>query len=115
MGTIRDSQGRVVGYLPVDLAAGEETIALVFQVTPAVAGEMLKSADNDLVSVHARLHGSGNPFQNLASDPIDLSSLPLDEPTEFDVKFVAAADITGRQHTRLAFRAAHSGPAGWRA
>jgi alpha-D-ribose 1-methylphosphonate 5-triphosphate synthase subunit PhnG len=114
MGSIRDSQGRTIGYLPVDLAAGEETIALVYQVTPAVAGEKLRSASNALVSVHARQHGTGNPFQNLATNPIDLSGLPLNVATQFDVKFVAAGSIAGRQHTRLAFRAASSRPAGWR-
>jgi hypothetical protein len=102
MGKVTDSAGRDVDYLPFDLRAGEETPVLVLKVTRERDGEKLVSqcSQPTLASYLVRQTGSGDPFVDAASE-IDLSGLPMDVATDFDVKAKAGNGITGVQRVSL--------------
>lgn len=94
MSRLTTTDGKRPGYICWDLSDNEESGVMVLRVTPA-DGFFLKAspADGD-VEIQARETGSGDPFVDIASTPIDLSGLTPETPVNFDFKAVVQGSLT---------------------
>lgn len=101
MSVIKDTAGNTITLLNLTLTESVDSAVLVIRV-PCTAGLFL-TADNDArLAVKARENGSGDPFVNIASSPIDLT--PYDgTDQDFDLKVTPAA-VTGFERVAVPVR-----------
>jgi len=113
---VYDMSGREFNYLPFEVVAGDESPVLQLQVlrdgqpNPILASDLV---DPDL-SILARKSGTGDPFVNIGSNSIDLSSEPADTLIPYDFKVAAGVDLAGRVRAMPWIGVATNGGAGWR-
>lgn len=110
---VTDSEGREVGYLPIELRAGNQTPVIVLQVRPDGANSMFRSTSSAAARVLARRTGSGDSFVDLAAG-ISLAGETPDEPINFDVKGEADEGVTGQVFQNIWFGVVSSSGAGYK-
>jgi hypothetical protein len=88
---LTDVQGNPIGYLPVSLNAGEESIPLILRVYPEGAGERLRSASNPEAQILGRLEGAG-VYSDLSVAPIGLDAY-VGGYASVEVKVAASAVV----------------------
>lgn len=109
---IRDAAGEELLYWPAGaVQSGEDGPVLVIGADTPAPGA-LTAEDVAVLRVMARLHGTADAYQDLASEPLDLSALPAGV-TQFDVFLRAAAGVEGVEHPVLTVAAAQSTAANW--
>lgn len=82
-----DTNGQALTYVSVQLPESSDGGVLVVRV-PCVAGMSLTADDDPDVRVLARENGTADPFQDLASSPLDLTPY-AGADQDFDVKLHA--------------------------
>ena len=108
---LRDQNGDEFGYLPFDLAAGEESATLILRVTAEAGAKFLSESHPDF-QLLAREHGTLSPFVDLATG-IDLSIYTAGASVQFDVKGKASSLIVGQVSGMVWLGVMTSNVAGW--
>lgn len=106
----RDSAGRKIGYVPIDMRANQTSPTLVFQVTPDSDSFLASSVDANL-QIQARKAGTSDPFVDI-STPLDLSGETPDVPVDYDFRFVTGS-FSGYIRVAPWFGVEKSGSADW--
>lgn len=110
---IYDAQDNELAYWPISgLVEGESSEVLTFKVETPVTNGLLAASKDDRVTIYARRKGVGASYQDIATDPIDLSALPVG-PTEFEVFIQALSPIVGLERVPIQVTSGTSTPAGW--
>jgi hypothetical protein len=110
-----DEASNELTYWPISgLRQGQYSAVLVVGVEDVPAAASLTVTADSRVSVLARRQGTADPFVNIAASPVDLSGFagPI---AWFEMKLLAAADITGAPRVALTPGAFTNSPADWRA
>lgn len=102
---ITDSDGAAITVLSMSLSAGAESAALTVRV-PCLAGQFLVADGDPAASALARLQGSGDPYADISSSPIDLTPY-AGQTVEFDLK-VSAGDAAGVKRVAIPVRVTYS-------
>ncbi len=101
-----DTNGQELTYVSSQLAESTDGPVLVVRV-PCVAGMSLTADDDPDVRVMGRESASGDPFQDLASSPIDLTPYAGGDQ-DFDVKLHANAIASGIVTKAVGVRATYN-------
>lgn len=101
-----------VKFLSFDAVAGETIGPITIRVIGADA--TLESESNALIKLKARLHGTADPYVDLATG-IDLSGFTPDSNVDFDLIVVADAGLTGLVRVGLFCGVVTGTEAGWKA
>jgi hypothetical protein len=115
MSVIKDSDGNDWTWYPVHgIVEGTELDPVSAFIATPIAGSILVSNGDPRVIVKARLAGTSDPYQNLATDPIDLAILPSGV-TEFDVvvEAVDGSGVEGLERVPINVIAGTMEPADW--
>jgi hypothetical protein len=99
---ITDTSNVPISYLRFSQAESTDSSVFVVRV-PCASGQWLKAADNANVRVVGRLHGTADPFVDLADDPISLDPY-AGTNTDFDLKLHTNA-VAGLVSTSVELRA----------
>lgn len=98
---ITDTADNSLLYVNLRLDEGADSVVIVARI-PCKSGLKLATNSDGRASVLARRTGSGDPFVNIATSPIDLT--PYDGTnTDFDFK-VHAGSVTGLERVALPVR-----------
>jgi hypothetical protein len=101
----KDSAGSALSFVPVEVDEGATTPVFVASV-PCVAGRVLKADPDAGLTVEARRTGSGAPFVNIATAPVDLT--PFAPATvSFDFRITAGA-VSGDSPLQAVIRRDHA-------
>lgn len=113
-GRITNVNGSRVGLLQCDLSEGETSGTFILSVRPAV-NYFLKATPSDLqCEIQSRRTTSGDPFQDIAASPIDLSALTPETPVSYDFRIVVTAVALGDVRRAAFFISAQSaGAVAW--
>lgn len=97
------------------LVAGQDSAVMIIGVDVPQDADFTMTVD-ERVSVMARLHGTSDPFVDIAEVPIDLRAMTETDfgVAYFDVKLRADADVEGFDRVALTPGTVSNSPAGWR-
>lgn len=109
---LTDELGNTVGYLPLQLQAGEESAVIVFKAIPEELGERLRSSASPDAIVWGRLQDGGGAFEDLSIAPIDLDAY-LSGYALVEIKISASAEIAGVRTVGQFLGVTTGGAAGW--
>jgi hypothetical protein len=113
MGRITTISGKRVIIPGIDLSDGETSATFQLRITPA-DGFSLKASPSDVdVQIQARENGSGDPFTDIATSPIDLSGYTPETPVHFDVRAVASGSLVDIRRLALHIAVTKSAAANW--
>lgn len=105
---IYDSDGNEFPYLQLSVLSGQQSSVFVIGVD---AGEYMLTATEDAnVQVLARRNGTANAFQDISTNPIDLSALT--GRVLYDIKVQTDSGITSARVVQLISRSLE-GQANW--
>lgn len=107
---ITDGNGDALGYLPVNLKAGEESTPILIKITPTSLGERLRASSGINATIWARIHPAG-AWIDINAAPMSLDPY-YGSTQDFDIKIVAGA-IVGSTRAALYFGASSGGAAGY--
>lgn len=99
-----DPDNSRIGYIRFELSDNEESAVWRLNITPGFqlgSGYKLTATSDDDVALYARLNDSGDPFTDLAANPIDLSGFPPDEAILFDFKAIAGTPLVDIRRVAL--------------
>lgn len=107
---IKDSADNVLVWIPITgLVEGQDSQEVDFNMTTPRTG-MLSASHDDRVNIFAKV--VGGIYQNIDTDPIDLSVLSSGV-TNFKVYAHALSPIEGLERIPISVTAGESKPAGW--
>lgn len=109
----KDVDGFIFTYWALsELVEGEDSEVLTFIEDTPIDGELRSTGDSRVI-VWARVKGVGDPYQNIVTTPIDMSTLGAGE-TEFEMYVEALGPVpAGTELIYLYVTASNAGPAGW--
>ena len=102
-----------LSLLQFDLSDGESSPVVQVRVVPADKYSLKASPSDADYQVQARENGSGDPFVDIATSPIDLSSYTPETAVLFDVKVVASTPLVGKRTAVAYLSVGSNGVAGW--
>jgi len=102
-----------LSLLQFDLSDGQSSPVVQVRVVPADRYSLKATPVDAAYQVQARESLSGDPFVNIATSPIDLSSYPPETPVNFDVKVVAGSPLVGKRTAVAYLSVGSNGVAGW--
>jgi hypothetical protein len=95
---ITDEAGGEIGYLPIELDAGEESPVISLTVTPANARRRLAASPIDAdIKILGRIAGGG-AYADLSLAPIDVGAY-FPGSVSIEIKVRAEASLIGLRHT----------------
>lgn len=108
---LTDEADNSIGYLPLQLNAGETSPVIVLKATPEEPEERLRSSAVPEATVWGRIQGVGL-FQDLSVAPIGLSAY-VNGYALVEIKIEASAAVIGVTRVGQFLGVASGGGAGW--